>query len=248
MPLRTEPCATRAGTAVALAVALVLSACGDGAQENPDAGPWDAFDADGGPADAAPSDAGGEAADRDPGRCTPECPEASCGDDDGCGGTCSPCPTDVSCEACPLTLRVVERDDPVLKLALDFAPEEGDPLPELADLRLVVEGDATMLGLELGEPVLEAGKSPLKDPDTGEPWQILGGSTIRVSLASTEQTEPIGGGRWLVYTLRLGGAFDPITEPVVLHLSTAEAVFAPPGADAVLWGAPVEDPVVLWPR
>ncbi|MEZ4269421.1 MAG: hypothetical protein R3F39_23930 [Myxococcota bacterium] len=180
--------------------------------------------------------------------CAAQCPLARCGADDGCGGSCAPCPSEVSCPSCPLVLRVIERSPPFLRLALDFEPADGAALPSLADLRLAITGDATLLELGVGEPITAAGKAPFADPRTGGPWQELGDGTIRVSLGSVANDEPIGGGRWLVYRFRLGGAFTPLEAPVTLRLSTDEPVFAPPGAASQLWGQAIEAPVAVWPE
>ncbi len=238
-----------------LALAIVgLAACesGDGGQAaDPDvAVPADADGEAGGdavgPADAAPAqDADGAVA------CTASCPLAACGVDDGCGGMCPPCPSDESCPECPLRVHVVERDDPFLFVAVDFAPAEGVALPTLADLRLRVEGDATLLDLEVGEAVLAADKAPFPDPQTGEPYQLYdleeGAQMVRVTLGSVSSTTTMGAGRWLTWRFRLGGAFTPLEAPVVMGLSTDEPLLAPPAAEQQLWGSGVDGLVALWP-
>lgn len=199
-----------------------------------------------GPGDVVTADAADGAA-----SCVPSCPHVACGADDGCGGLCPACPTEQSCEECPLRLHIVERDDPFLSVAVDFAPLEGAALPTLADLRLRVEGDATLLGIEVGEAVLAADKAPFPDPRTGEPFQVdgLGDGVqlVRVVLGSIASTSTVGAGHWLTWRFRLGGAFTPLDAPVVMGLLTDEAVLAPPAAEQQLWGTGIEGALAVWP-
>lgn len=222
---------------------LAGGACDGGGSGDTRDGRDDAVGAD---AEVAVVDGLAEGVDED--ACEPLCPLARCGADDGCHGTCPPCPSELSCATCPLALRVIERSGAFLRVALDFAPAAGAALPALADLRVAVSGDATLLDLSLGEPVTAAGKAPFSEPRTGGPWQVLADGTIRVSLGSVANGDPIGGGRWLVYRFRLGGAFEPLAAPVTLRLQTGEPIFAPPEAASQLWGHAIDQPVAVWPE
>ncbi len=248
---------TGQGAAVVAALGLLAAACGGGGSSGSPAdvaadGGQDALPADvsSGTADSvAASDAG---SDVEP-VCVPACPLAACAADDGCAGLCAPCPVSVSCDDCPLRLEVVDRvvQDGIVRrfsVALSYLPEDGDPLPELADVRIGVAGPVKLLSVTAGQPLLDAGKELLGDPNTGEDFQILAeGSVIRVVIASVDTVHTIGAGEWLRYELRLGGAFEVADEPAVLSLLRGEPIFAPPPAEATLWGPGLDQPVAVWP-
>jgi hypothetical protein len=189
----------------------------------------------------------------DAGRCVcrPACTVATCEQDDGCGGTCDPCPRDVSCEDCPLRLVVTEREEQngVLRyvtLALDYAPTAHTPLPGMADLRIAVEGDATLTRVALGEALLAADKSLHVDALTGRPYRELPGGVIQCLILSLENRDVIPGGRWLFFRFRLGATGAPPGGAARFALVAREETFAPPPADQALWGAGLDTPVVVW--
>ena len=241
---------------LAAAVALVVvatSGCGD-SKGSPDAADVVVdLDVDAGDDTAAAEvvDSAVEEAVAPP--CEPTCPLAACASDDGCGSVCPPCPTSLSCGDCPLRIEVVDRvvQDGIVRrfsLLLLFVPDDLDPLPEIADIRIGVEGPAKLLSVEAGEPLLDAGKELLGDPGTGEVFQLLNDdAVIRVVVASVDAVATIGGGQWLRYDFRLGGAFEVAEEPAVLRIRKDEAIFAPPPAEAQLWGPGLDDPVAIWP-
>ncbi|MBT9556077.1 MAG: hypothetical protein IV100_08620 [Myxococcales bacterium] len=185
--------------------------------------------------------------------CTPSCPVTECGRADGCGSTCTACPRDLSCADCALQLRlaVLTRDaaglPKTVALTLDYLPPEGVVLPTLADLRLRAVGDVTLLGVDAGPAILDAGKSLVGDPDTGEPFQILDGGVFRTVVLSPDDDTPIGTGRWLTWRFRLGAAFEPPSAPATFALTHDEALFAPPPADLPAGDPAAFTPVVIWP-
>jgi len=185
--------------------------------------------------------------------CAPSCTVATCGQDDGCGGTCAECPRDVSCADCPLTLSAVDRevvDDAVrtVTVALDFAPSAQSPLPGMADLRLLVDGDATLTQVATGQALIASDKTLAADPQTGKPYRVMSDGTLQLLVLSTTNDEPIPAGRWLFLTFRLGDAYGPADPPVAFRLGLVEreAIFAPPPADAALWGSHFGTPLVVW--
>ena len=193
------------------------------------------------------------AADGEDPPCPTVCPLAQCGADDSCGGVCAACPSDVSCPECALRLEIVDAQESGgvvtrLTLALVFDPPEGAVLPTSAEVRLRVQGVAKVLGLEVGPPIGAAHKQLAADPQTGGPFQLGADGTVRVVVLSTDQHLGIGAGTWWTWDVRLGGAFEPPTEPVVLSLiRDGDPMFAPPGAEAVVADPATGDPVVVWP-
>ena len=184
--------------------------------------------------------------------CTPQCAGKTCADDDGCGGTCEPCPRDVSCPECSLQLRLLERVADAsgrtveVVLAIEYAPAEGDPLPTLADLRLRLDGPAELRQVGIGAPLLEADKRLLADPSTGRPYRLTEDGAIRLLVMSSTSSAPIGAGRWVL--LRV--AFDtsgPVDQPLVARLVPREETLAPRVADESLWSQPLDRAVVVWP-
>ncbi len=185
--------------------------------------------------------------------CQPDCEGKTCTEADGCGGTCGPCARAVSCEDCPLQLRLVDRKDEEgglreITLALDLVADQGGALPAIADLRLSVEGPARLRRIGLGEPLLDGAKEPVIDPATGRPFRLLDDGSTQVVLLSTSNTRRIAPGRWLYLRFDAGDSSGPATEPILVRLLRREQTFAPQPADALLWGSRLDQPVVVRPE
>ncbi|MFH0899424.1 MAG: hypothetical protein V2A73_02220 [Pseudomonadota bacterium] len=185
-------------------------------------------------------------------RCVPDCAGKSCGAPDGCGGTCNGmCPRNENCSDCPLRLSVVEKvivegRIQSLTLALDYQPGTGAPLPVMADVRVKVEGPATLQQVGLGEPVTAAGKELLVHPGTGKPYRVDANGTHQIVILSTRNTTTISPGRWLF--LRFSIDQTVADKPATFALLKREQILAPPPADALLWGSDFAAPVVVWPE
>jgi len=184
--------------------------------------------------------------------CAASCVGKACGDDDGCGQPCTPCATDENCGACVLRLHVVDQEvvDGAVRgvtLALDYQPPTDATLPGVADIRLKITGAATLDRVGTGQALIDAGKSPHADPDTGKPYRALNDGTYQVLVLSTGNVDPIGAGRWLLLHVRLGQGGQLATRPVAVELVVRESILAPPAADQLLWGGDFGDPVVIWP-
>jgi hypothetical protein len=183
--------------------------------------------------------------------CPPDCAGKVCGDADGCGGVCAPCPREVACAECALVLRVVEREEVegrlrAVTLAVDYQPGAQGAAPTIADLRLKVEGPAVLERVGLGEAMLEAQKELVQSPSTGRPYQALPEGVFQFLALSSRNTNEIPGGRWLFVRFLLG---DTAQEgPAVFSLVKREQVLAPPGADSQLWAEAYDVPVVIWPE
>ncbi len=185
--------------------------------------------------------------------CSTPCSLDRCGQPNGCGGTCAACPNERSCTDCPLQLSVIGREQTpggpiLLTLALDFAPAEGAPLPGMADVRLAVTGGATLTEVATGGALIAADKGLHVDSATGQPYHELDDGTLQFLVLSTTNTTPIGAGRFLVLRFRVGDAFAAPSGPATFALVAREEIFAPPPADATLWGTPIGTPVAIWPQ
>jgi len=185
--------------------------------------------------------------------CPPSCGVDSCEQPDGCGASCADCPRDVSCTDCPMALRVVDRKVVAgavreVTVALDFQPADGAPLPGLADLRFRLRGDAELTQVATGEALLAAHKGFADDPETGRPFRVMGDGTLQLLVLSTASNDPIPAGRWLFLTFRLGAPYGALEHAFAFELALVEreAIFAPPPADAALWGATLGTPLVVW--
>lgn len=179
--------------------------------------------------------------------CTPVCPIERCAQPDSCDGACPPCPAAVGCADCVLRLVQVERSGAVVTLAVDYAPPEGAPHPTLADLRIVVTGDAELLDVASGEALMQAQKDLFTDPQTGRPFRVLSDGTIQLLVLSTRNAQTIGAGRWLFLRFRVGPAFGEATGPAQFAFVPRAQILAPVPADEVLWGTDLGAPVVVWP-
>ena len=184
--------------------------------------------------------------------CQPACDVAVCEQDDGCEGVCPPCPSDVSCADCPMVLTEVERElggEALVSvtLALDFLPPEGAAEPGMADIRLRATGHGRLDAVALGEALMAADKELYVDAMTGKPFRELADGTIQLLILSTTDTQTIGVGRWLFLKFVFPPSDDP-EWPAVYSLVKREQTLAPPLADQVLWGAELDQPVVVWPE
>lgn len=183
--------------------------------------------------------------------CQPECTGKVCGADDGCGGVCAPCPNTSSCEGCAARLVIHEQEmssegrlsAAVVALELNLNEEAR---PEMADLRVMIEGPAQLARVALGEPLINSDKQLLNDPRTGEPFQVMAGGVHRFIVISTDNLNPITNGRWIYLRLLIG---DTATEgPVQVKLLKREQTLVPLEADQQLWLDDYERPLVLWPE
>ena len=181
--------------------------------------------------------------------CIPDCSGHACGDSDGCGGTCAPCPRSENCEGCLLKLEVVEQTStsPLsasvqLKLSVSMLLDAS--LPEMADIRLSFTGPVVIGRVGLGPALMSAQKDLIPDPATGLPYRKISENVYSFTILSTQNTDPIPSGDWLVIDLLVG---DTTSEPVQVSIIKREQIFAPPSADLPLWGDTFEESVVIWP-
>ena len=140
--------------------------------------------------------------------CIPQCADKSCGDDDGCGGQCSPCPRSESCEGCALRLRVLSTSEiggqvSSAQIALSLQLPEEAPHPQIADIHLMMTGPAILGRVGLGESLINANKQLIPDPATGMPYRV-NGSVYSFMVLSTQNTNEIATGDWLVLDIQLG--------------------------------------------
>jgi hypothetical protein len=178
------------------------------------------------------------------------CTGRTCGDADGCGGFCTPCPVDINCVDCAFKLEVVERTEQDgqlthITLALNFKPSDGISLPVMADVQLKVGGPVTMDRIGLGQALLDAGKEPLTHPHTGASYQRTDAQTYRFILLSTQNTSEIGGGHWMSLRFAIG---DTASEgPATFELVPHDQILAPITANALDYSE-IENQIVVWPE
>jgi hypothetical protein len=133
-------------------------------------------------------------------------------------------------------------------LALDFVPPEGSEVePGMADIRLRATGHGRLDAVAIGEALMAADKELYVDAMTGKPFRELADGSLQLLILSTTDTQTIGAGRWLF----LKFVFPPSDEeewPAVINLVKREQILAPPLADQLLWGAELDQPVVVWPE
>ena len=182
--------------------------------------------------------------------CQPDCAGRTCGDADGCGGTCSPCPVDFNCADCAFKLSVVHREQDeagrsTVTLALAFNPSSGAVLPVMADVQMRVTGPTTLSRVGVGQALLDAGKEPLTHPHTGAAYQRLDDETSRFMVLSTQNTNTIGAGQWLFFKFEIGdtATLGPATFQLLAHPQT----LAPLEANLIDTGD-IENAVVIWPE
>ncbi|MBL91157.1 MAG: hypothetical protein CMH56_05000 [Myxococcales bacterium] len=182
--------------------------------------------------------------------CQPDCVGRTCGDADGCGGTCTPCPVDFNCSDCAFKLSVVQQEQmedgrSIATLALAFNPTGGSVLPVMADLQMRVTGPATLSRVGIGQALLDAGKEPLTHPHTGAAYQRLDAETYRFMVLSTQNTRTIGAGQWLFFKFEIG---DTATSgPATFGLLAHPHILAPMEANLFEPGE-MENAVVIWPE
>ncbi|MBD90416.1 MAG: hypothetical protein CL940_08770 [Deltaproteobacteria bacterium] len=184
--------------------------------------------------------------------CAPACEGQWCTDSDGCDGDCGPCPNDQNCDDCVLQLHVVDQTITStgqvtdVTLGLDYVGAFSGGPATMADIRMTVDGPASLQELEVGAAITNTGKDLQVDPDTGEKTLVLPDGTLRWAVISTEDQTPLGEGRWLTMRFRMGAAFEPAQLPGVFTLRDEEVILTPGSAQAALAGSGVTTPVVVW--
>lgn len=184
--------------------------------------------------------------------CAPACEGLWCTEFDGCESDCGPCPNEQNCEDCVLQLRVVDQTITStgqvtdVTLGLDYVAEFSGGLATMADIRMSVQGPASLLELEVGAAITDSGKDLQSDPDTGDKTLVLPDGTLRWAVVSTEDQTPLAAGRWLTMRFRMGAAFEPAQLPGVFTLRDEELSLTPAAAQSALVGSGVTTPVVVW--
>ena len=184
--------------------------------------------------------------------CSPSCGGKTCADDNGCGGTCSPCPSEVSCTDCTLQLKVVDREltatgqVKAVVLAIDYVAAADTPLPSLANVSVRIDGPMDLLQVGIGAPVLEADKRLLPDASTGRPYRTHDDGRVSFVIMSPTSNQPIGSGRWILMRVEFTDAVAG-DQPMVARLVPHKEMLAPEVADAALWSEILDGAVVVWP-
>ena len=187
--------------------------------------------------------------------CQPDCRNKSCGDDNGCGGVCAPCPRPQSCDQCILQLRVIEQQSNqgrvhTVRVELSVHLDEASPHPQMADIRLAVKGPTTLSRVGMSDALIQTQKNLVPDARTGLAYryqpadEAYPADIYAFTILSTQNTESIPTGSWLVFDFQVG---DTRAEPIEISLIKREQIFAPIQADSLLWGDEFEQSIVIWP-
>jgi len=132
-------------------------------------------------------------------------------------------------------------------LALDYTPNAGSTAPQLADLRLEIDGKAELVTVGAGNALVDSQKRVQQDPLSGRYFTELDGGVMQLLLLSDGAVKPMEAGRWLGLRVLVDDENDPTTTPISISLMAREKTFAPEAADEQLSGVDFNEPVVLWP-
>jgi hypothetical protein len=185
--------------------------------------------------------------------CQPSCVGASCGEPNGCGGSCEPCPVDQNCTDCLLRIHVVDRQFTDGRLsdvtvAVDYNPPAEAILPGIADLRLRIEGPATVARVGLAQRLVDRGKNLRVDGLTGRAWSTTSDGAVQLLVLSPNAGGTIDAGRLAVVRLTVGTPQVPAQMPVIISIVERTQTFAPKTADQVLWSGGYGTPISVWPE
>ena len=180
-------------------------------------------------------------------RCTPVC-AGGCGQSDGCGGTC-PCPSQLSCQGCGLTLVNValeqdrESGGSYFTLAVEAKLDDA-AAPRLADFRIAADRPVELERVQATDVLGDAGKLLHRFVAGNLPYERLPDGTFRFVIESAGiKHSTIGSGRWL--TLRFRADAAVAAQPVRFRLLRREQTFAPLTADAALQASAYDTPLTI---
>lgn len=167
----------------------------------------------------------------------------SCTDSQSCvQGSCSEA---ISCESCPLSLRLVGKKLSGGKLqqvtlAVDYAPTELEPRPRIADLRLRGSRAAVVRAAVAGAALTKADKSLVLFEPWTQPWRRRGDGSYQVVAYEPTNTQLLADGRVVELTLSLDE-----WGPVKFSLQRRQQIFAPPESDSALQSSSYDSEVIV---
>jgi hypothetical protein len=130
------------------------------------------------------------------------------------------------------------------RLVIEFEPLEDQPLPRMADLRIMLEGgsDLQMEAVSVGPALETADKNLFTDAQTNKPWQLLPEGAVQLLVYSSENVSEIGAGRWLTLEVSFRSSGD-----ARLFLVRHEGLFAPSSADSAVQESAYDLPLTVTP-
>ena len=176
--------------------------------------------------------------------------DTSCGT---CGSTetCAAggCYSENILNACPqCSLQLVVTDQTItnglvtaVTLAVDYEPTATEPTPRMIDLYLTADETAQPLVATEGAALITAGKSLTTDSATGNAWLSTPSGDLRFFAFSAGNTNHIEAGR----LFEISFLVSPGQAGLAFALVKREENFAPPEADAALYGQSYDAPVVI---
>ncbi len=129
-----------------------------------------------------------------------------------------------------------------LVLGIDFTPPEGGALPRMAELRLRIEGPATLVDVDSGPALKHAGKALYRDPFTQKAFKLAPDGAYRLLAYGASSASEIGAGRVAEVRVRITG-----DARVTVSLQRRQQTFAPANADAQLQATSYDLPLVVRP-
>jgi len=193
-----------------------------------------------------------------PSECHDSCAstDRSCGS--VCGNACGSCENDeaciayscqpgLSCEHCSLRLQLLDRRTAggtltQVRLAVYYAPTEGEPRARIADLRIAADKNVELVAVEQGPALDDAEKSLFADPTSGELFQRRDDGAFQLLAIGTLNTRPLADGSIATLTFRAKER-----GPVRFSLQRRMQTLAPAPADGALQTTEYDHAVVVTP-
>jgi hypothetical protein len=162
-------------------------------------------------------------------------------------GSCYSEAVDVSCDLCSLQVVVINKTVnngliTAVTLAIDYQPTTTEPNPRIMDLYFKADAHAQPLTATEGAALTAASKTLSSDTVTGNSWLTTNDGHMRFLAFSAGNTNDIEAGR----LLEVSFAVNPGQSGLLFSLIKREETFAPPDADAALYGQDYDAPVVIW--
>lgn len=157
-------------------------------------------------------------------------------------GSCVTVPTNASCTACLLKLRVLGRVGNQVRLGIDLT--SNTPLPRMADLRIYTNyNGAFPVSAVAGSALWAAGKELYIDPIESTPFRVVGTRTYGVLALSLANTTVIHSGTLAEVIFDIGAL--NAGDDVAFRLEQRPKTFAPASADLILQSGRYDYPVAV---
>ncbi len=161
-------------------------------------------------------------------------------------GSCYSEAVDVSCDTCSLQVVLLNKtvsDGQItaVDIAIDYQPSETEPNPRIMDLHFKADPNAQPTNATEGAALTAANKALSADSSTGNKWLPSTEGNMRFLAFSASNTNEIQTGR----LVEISFAVNPGQEGLVFSIVKREETFAPPDADAALYGQSYDAAIVV---